>query len=230
MDKFSKSLLIVIAIVAIAGILWYWSDQEGLVIKDDIVLRVNSTSFSRSEFANVTRNIAQGFEMQGIDIDKEGILKQAVESFVHQTLLEAYADEKGMTVTQTEIDDSLEEMTLAYGMSNKEELLSFLKEQGAGDVEDINKLLALELKINKLISSYGDEIDVTEKEIKGLYDEYVEYMQNADQEMPAYEEVQVELHNKLLQNKAMPLLLAKLEELEKDAVIEVFISAEEIEV
>ncbi len=223
----------VIGSVVIIGSLLYFN------AKDNVAMRINDSTFSHEEFNQIINQIVQEIEMYGISANKEEIVEEAMERLIQQTLILNYAKERGMEVSQDEIDSEFDNLMSMYQVQDEQEFLSLLKEQGIKNKEEVEKLLSLEIKVNKLVDIYGEEIDITDKDVKEAYSDYysqmedmreMEGMEGMDQEIPSFKEMEMDLRSQLVQEKVTPLILSKIEELKEEADIEVFFNIDDLEI
>ncbi|MGM0438899.1 MAG: SurA N-terminal domain-containing protein [Patescibacteria group bacterium] len=230
MDILKKSWfwIIVVALIVAGGIL-YFNQQE------DVALRVNDKTFTYSEFDSIVDQVTQELQMYGMEASSEDLREQAVDRAVQEALLVEHAEDKGVEVSDEEIDDQFDEFMEMYGAETEEEFLSQLETEGIESKEEVNDILKLEVQINKLIDLYSDEVEVTDEELEEAYDKYVDQMEQSEgvegveQEVSSFEEMEEDLRSNLIQQKATPLILDEIEKMEEDADIEVLVGEDYIE-
>ena len=213
-----------VAIIIAGGVL-YFSPGEG-----EEALIVNGETFSQEDLDRTVDQVTQELQMYGLDLGEEELRQEAIDRLIQEALLAQYADERGLDVTQEEIDDEFNELMMMYGIQSEEEFLSQLEAEGIEGRDQVDDLLGLEVQINKLIELYSEEVEVTDEEVNDAYDQLVAQMEGVDEdEIPALDEVRGEIENDLIQQKVTPLLLDRIEELREEAEIEILVDMEDID-
>ncbi len=224
--------ILILVFVVVAGVAVKISEEE--LASEDVALKVNNTVFDYEEFNNIAKGVAQEFQMYGTDITREIVKEEAVERAVQQAILLEYATEKEVEATEEEINTKFNEVMELYGEENEEDFLSSLEKEGIHSRKEIDDILMSEIKINKLIEIYEDDQEVTEEELAEAYNEYTAQVEmfggEEEEEVPSFEEVKEDLRKGMIQERAVSSLLEKIEELKKEAEIEVFITEEELEI
>ncbi len=235
-NLFKKPLFWIIAIFVIfTGITLSVLESEEFGIDEDVALRVNETTYSFEEFEDAADRVSQEFQMQGMEATEEEIKEHTIERIVQEALLVEHASEKGIEVTQEEVEEQFKETMEMSGMENEEEFLSQLEMQGIKSREELEELLKTEVKIMKLIDLYAEDIEITDEEMEEAYDEYVQYMEGfegmegMEQEVLPFEEMEGDMKKGLAQERVYPILLSKIEEMEKEADIEIFVEKEDLQ-
>ncbi len=220
-------------IVVLAGFLYFDLGKNG------VAMRVNDNTFSYKEINEIANQISQEFEIYGMSASKEEIKEETVERIIGQSLITQYAKERGIEVSQEEIDGQFREVMAMYGIENEEDFLAQLEMQGMENKEEIEELLSFEIKVNKLINLYGEEVDVSDEDVRDYYDDYVlqmesmmnqEGMEDTEQEILSFEEMELDLRTQLAGEKATPLILNKIEELREEAIIEIYFSVDDLDI
>ncbi len=234
MDIFKKAWfwIIIVAVIVAGGIVFYGTMDDA----DDIAIRVNDETFTHEEFDQITEQIAQEYQMYGMPVDDEQIKEQAIDRAIQEVLLTQYADDEGLEVSQEEIDDKFDELMMMYGAQSEEEFLAQLQADGIEDRQEVDELLELELKINKLVDLYGEEVEISDEELEQAYSDYEEQMeqmqenQGIEEDIPSFEEMEADLEADLVQQQVTPLLLEKIDELRELADIEIYVDQEDVDV
>ncbi len=226
---------------------WFWIIFVGVVvaglilvigigddpIDEDAAIRVNDQVISQQELDQYISQVSQEFQMYGMQIGEEEAKREAVQRAIQEALLRDYLDERDFEIDEEEVDRQYEELMTMYGAQTEEEFLAQMEMQGLSTRSEIEDILRFELKIEKLIDSYEEEVDeVTDDELQEAYDDYaarmeaMEGFEEMDQEVPTFEEMESDLRENLLQQRITPLILTRLDDLEEDADIEFFIDFE----
>ncbi len=229
-DLFEKTWfwIILVAVVIAGGVLYFGIDD---IEEDvDVAIRVNDREITHSEFDQMVDQVTQEFQMYGMQADEEQIKEQAIDRAIQEALLMEYADSEGLEASTEEIDQEFEETMTMYGAQTEEEFLAQLEMQGIESKEEVENLLAMEIKINKLLELYEEDIEITDEEMQEAYEEYSTQMEQMEQEVSSFEEMEERLRESLMQEQITPLILSKVEELEAEAEIEIFIDEEDVDV
>ncbi len=226
---------------------WFWIIFVGVVvaglilvigigddpIDEDAAIRVNGQVISQQELDQYVSQVSQEFQMYGMQVGEEEAKREAVQRAIQEALLRDYLDERDFEIDEEEVDRQYEELMTMYGAQTEEEFLAQMEMQGLSTRSEIEDILRFELKIEKLIDSYEEEVDeVTDDELQEAYDDYaarmeaMEGFEEMDQEVPTFEEMESDLRENLLQQRITPLILTRLDDLEEDADIEFFIDFE----
>jgi len=227
-----KPLLWVVVVIIIIGGIILISRREvddNDFVEGDVAIRINDTEFSYEEFDGIAEQVAMELQMYGAQPTKEQIKEQTVEMIIQQVLLIEHAGKKGVGVTQEEVDQKFNEFMTMYGLEDEDEFLAQLESQGIKSRSEVEEILGTEIKIEKLIAIYAEEIEITEEDLREAYEIQAEQAESMEQELPSFEEMEGEIRELLVQEQVTPLLLSKLEELRNEAEIEIFVDTEDIE-
>ena len=226
MDIFKKAWfwIIVVAVVVAGGILALNTGQE------DVALRVNETTFTQQEFDGIVDQVTQEYQMYGMEISEEDVREQAIDRAIQEALLMELASSEGLEASDDEIQQEFDQFMMMYGAQSEEEFLTQLEAEGFDDRDEIDDLLAMEVRLNKLVDLYGEDIEVTDEEVRDAYDEYAAQMADTDQEVPAFEELEGEIRDSLIQEQVNNILLDKIAEMEETADIEINVDQEDVEI
>lgn len=231
MDIFKETSLwiIIIAIVIAGGIFVY--RQGTFDSQVDPAIKIDDKVVSQSEFSQTIDQIVKEYETYGVPATSEDVFKQAKDRTIQETLLLNHAKDRDIKVSEEEIDNQYDEMMSMSGAENEEEFLAKLEEQGL-QADEIDNLLEKQLKIEKLVDQYSDQVELEDGAIEDAYEDYKKQMSSIDseQEIPSFEEMQSDLKQQLVQKKVQPLLLEKVEELKKDTDIEVLVEPEDFDI
>ncbi len=229
MENLLKKPLFWVALIGvflIAVIVATFEDGH-FALDNDVAIRVNDTSYTFEEFNNVVAQVSQELEMYGMEADEKEAKEQAIERIIQETLLLEHARDMGVEVTQEEIDDYFQEVMASSGMESEEEFLSQLQVQGIDGRDAVDELLTIEIKMNKLIDIYSENIDIEKEDIEAMYEEYASQMEafgDPEQGIASYEDMEGDLRAGMVQEEVYPLLLAKIDELREEADIEIFVN------
>ena len=228
-------VVIVFLVIVGAAIFQIAMDEEGVDFTregdEEVALRVNDTTYTFEEFRQTFEQVAMDMQMQGMQVTKEEVKDTTKERLVQEALLIEYATSEGIEVTRSDMEEHIEELMGMIGVETEEELLGQLEAEGIENREELEEILEREILIMNLIDAYAEEVDITDEEAEDAYDEYAEQMEmfGGPEDVPTFEEMEGEIKEGLAQEEVFPLLFAKLEELEEEADIEIFITKDDLE-
>lgn len=182
-----------IGAAAFGGFFGDLTDPAEVAENGEIVARVNGEEVTRAEFETILEQEKMQYEMQGIDLESEemsdmlGELQQHVleNYFVIPMLLEQKAEEKGIEISEAEIENRYQDYVAQFGGEEQ------LKEQMAAvDVtrdeldQDIIRELTIQNYIEQFLEDYLEEnpeeridkesIELSEEEVEGRYQQLQE--------------------------------------------------------
>ncbi len=226
MDIFKKAWfwIIVVAVVVAGAIVALNLEQE------EVAVRVNETTFSQAEFDSMVDQVVQEYQMYGMQVDDEEAKDQAIDRAIQEALLIELAEEEGFEASEEEIQEEFDQIMMMYGAQSEEEFMTQLEAEGFEDREEIDDLLAMEVQINKLVDLYGEDIEISDEEVREAYDQYAAQIIESGQEAPEFEEMEAEIRESLIQEEVNALLLNKIAEMEEEADIEVNVDQEDVEI
>lgn len=189
--------------------------EEEKVAADEVVLVVNGEEVLgeayNTSYIDTKSYLAQnGQDTSDLDMLKE----QALTSLKSQTLLAQDAEAKGIEVTETDIDEAIEQTKSQF--ETQEEFEAAL-EQLSYTEEKFRSVLRTQLLQQYYIEEEIGEIEVTDAEVE----EYYELLQQQmGEEAPALEEVRPQVESQITQSKTQEAFLAEIEQLREEADIE----------
>lgn len=188
----------------------------------DPVAEVNDTEISKDEFLSVFENQYQQMTMQaqmsGQPVDEQQLKEQTLEGLVGSELLRQEAVERGLEVSDAEVDEALTGFAEQNQVSD-DEFISAMGEQGM-DRDDVLEQIEKQLIVEKLIVDEYGEFTVTDQEIEAGYQQLAEQQTmsgggQAGGGLPPLEQVRGEVEEQLVaeqQAQAMQELSEKLRE------------------
>ncbi len=217
---------IVIIFFILSGIYLFNLDKDDPFIeREDVAVEVNDVKFSFSDFDRVASQIKQEYMTQGVELSEKELEEIVVERLVQQALLMELADERGVEVSSEELEDYFQEIMAMYEMDDEDEFLGQLKEEGLGSRAEVNEILTSEIRVNKLLELFTEEVDVTQEEVEEAYDRFVQQVRDLEgvEDIPSFEELEEEIIQSLTQEEVTAIILAKLEEMKENAVIKTYL-------
>ncbi|MBS4190519.1 SurA N-terminal domain-containing protein [Bacillus sp. FJAT-49705] len=148
----------------------------------------------------------------------EQVKKQTIDSLVGQALLLLETDKKGYKVSKADINKQLDETKKQF--KTEEEFKAALKESGM-DMKTLETQIADDIKLKQYIEKEVPAGEITDEEIQKAYDQYAEQGKSTGQEVPMLEEVKPQIEQALQQQKQQEKLVHQVEELKKNAKIDI---------
>ncbi|GEM_PF-2568786 len=219
---------IILAALLIAGGIIIFRDEisiEPSVKEENVAIRVDGEVITRDEFSHYVDHIAEERQMTGRELDKEEILDEAVDNAIKEVLFSRYIEEKGYELEEKEIEEiyEMEKMQMEAFMPEGEDFPEF---------EEAKEQIKEMMRAEKLIDEYAEGIEITEEELRDMYEEEIAYMEMQDmgeEDIPPFEEIKEDIKENLMMQRAVMLIEEKLEELKEEAEIEVLVSVDDID-
>ncbi len=196
-------------------------DLEGI---PDVVAEVNGEQVTKEEFTPIYEAAFQQAAMQaqagGEAPDEEALQKQTVDDLVDTELLVQEADSRGITVSDEDIDAELTDLAEQNQLGSAEELLAAVEKQGVTE-EQARSQVETQVMVEQLVADEDGAADPTEKELRALYTQAKQQSSQSGQEIPPFDEVRDQLEEQARSEQVGRVAAALLEDLRKDAEIEI---------
>ncbi|MDM5296059.1 SurA N-terminal domain-containing protein [Peribacillus simplex] len=183
---------------------------------------VNDEKISGAEYNTVLSTTQMQMQQFGQDpTSKEGakqIKKQTIDSLVGQTLLLQAADKKGYTASKAEIEKQLAQIKDQYG--NEEKFKEAMKKAGLNS-KMLNAQIAENIPYTKYVEKEIKVDEPTDKEIEKSYDQYAKQAKASGQKVQKLEEMKPQIKEQLKQQKKQEMLVKRVEELKKNAKVDI---------
>ncbi len=176
---------------------------------DETILIINGEEITRGEFdAQFERTKQMVSQQYGIDLDSEEnamllpeLQHQTIDNIIGQRILTQEAKNKGMEVSDEEIDENIGMLIQQFG--GEEGFQEALDADNLTE-EDLEQLVYEELLISQLFEAElnFDDIEVSEEEIEDFYAQYEMTMEQQGEEVPPLEEIEEQIIMQLQQQKA----------------------------
>lgn len=171
------------------------------------------------------QQMAMQSQTSGQKVDEEGLQKQVVDNLVNTELLVQEADERGIEASAKQTDATLTSLAQQNGMKSSDEFVAALEKQGM-DRDTIESQVQDQVVIEQLLAKEAGDTEPTEKELRALYQTVKAQQAQAGgkgQKIPPFEQVKPQLAQQLKSQKESQVAGGLLDELRKDAEIEVHI-------
>lgn len=196
--------------------------EEQKLEEEKTVAIVNDHEILGREYNSVLTSSQMMFQQMGQDPTTEEaaeqIKKQTLDSLVGQTLLLQEADKKGYKASDEEVKKQLEE---TKGQFKDDKEFETAMQQAGLNMDSLEDEIANNIKYTKYINSEIKPGEVTDAEIQKFYDEYASQGGAEGQEPPKLEEVKPQIKQQLEQQKQQEKLVKHVEELKKNAKIDI---------
>ena len=150
----------------------------------------------------------------------EQVKKQTINSLVGQTLLLQEADKKSYKVSEADINKQLDEIKKQF--KTEKEFEAALKQSGI-DMKTLETQIADNIKLQQYVEKEVPAGKITDEEIQQMYDQYAEQGKSSGQEVPKLEDIKPQIEQSLQQQKQQQKLVQQVEELKKNATIDIMI-------
>ncbi|MCA9478273.1 MAG: peptidylprolyl isomerase [Nanoarchaeota archaeon] len=169
-DYFFPVLLLVVALIIIGFVsngtffLGGFSHKQTIPEGNQTVLvTVNSEPIYQSELDEYWDQIPTDIKLQ---LTKEDLL----EEFIQERLLLQEADKKGISVTDTEVDQYITSQLSSAGLT-LEQFQTILSQQGTS-LDRMRDIYQRQLKLAKLFEEQSKDLDATDEEVQTYYTEH----------------------------------------------------------
>ncbi|PSL40309.1 SurA-like protein [Planomicrobium soli] len=186
---------------------------------DEVAVVVNEEEVKGNIYSSVARQLESSLAAQGQNTSNadtaEQVKSQAITVIVSNKLIIQDAEKKGHKADETVLKERLEEMKGQF--ENEEAMNKTLKATGY-TMEDLENQLREQLVYESYVSEEIRSGEVTDEEVQKAYDSFVE---SSEQKAPALKEMEPAIRQSLEQQKTQDAVFARIEELKKDAKIEI---------
>lgn len=188
--------------------------------EDKIVAVVNDEEVSGETYNIVLENLQMQFQQIGQDPTSdemaEQLKAQTLDTLVSQTLFLQQAKAEKIDVTEEEIDNEFGMLVSQFG--DEKALDEALKSEGM-DKETLKETIRENILFDKYQNKVAPAEDISDEDIKAYYDEFTAQSEG-EGDIPPLEDLSENIKQILVQNEQQQKLTAHLEDLKKDAKIE----------
>ncbi|USK34922.1 SurA N-terminal domain-containing protein [Bacillus sp. F19] len=185
------------------------------------VALVNDEKILGSDYNSVLQSTQGQMQQMGQDPTSkeaaEQVKKQTLDSLVGQTLLLQEANKKGYKASDEDVKKQIGETKKQF--KTEKEFEAALKKSGM-DMKTLEAQIADDIKFRQYVEKEVPAGEISDEEIQKTYDQYAEQGKSSGQEVPKLEEVKPQIEQSLQQQKQQELLAQKVEELKKNAKID----------
>ncbi len=225
--------IIIVLIIVIAGIVVFKNNTSSKpdsgktttseANKDNtssIVAKVNGVEILSNDVDNQTQALINSSLPPGVtDVPAEletEARKQALQIMINQEVLYQTAVDSGVEVSDEDVQSQIDSIIQRFP-SEAEYKTALAADNISEDIlrQDIKKQLTVQKYVDTVVDTDG--ITASEEEIQALYDKYAEAQEN----MPALEEIQEQLQAEIVQGKFNTQISAIIDQLREQADIEI---------
>ncbi len=193
---------------------------EQQVDEDLIVAVVNEEELVGQRYNIVLQNIQTQYQQIGQDPTtdelKDVIQEHTLNNLVNETLILQEAKAEKIEVSSEEIDNEYGMLAEQFG---GEEALEAALESEKTDIETFRENIADSILYSKYQEQVAPLEDVSDEEVQAYYDEFAAQSEG-EGELPPVEDLSDEIRNMIAQDEQQKKIMGHLEELKKDADIE----------
>lgn len=200
-DRAGTCLLLVAALTALAAFL------PGVAIAQDenaVVLEVGSITVTRGEFddrfdiAARTLAIQQGLQPTEANIAEfEPERERFLDQLATQMALLDKAEDQGITVTDDEVEQTIDNFRSQF--ETDDAFRGQLEALGFGTVDELRASVHENLRIQTFLETLAQAIDIRQEDVRAFYDERPEQFQTEDGATVAFEDVEGQVQEYLVQ-------------------------------
>jgi peptidyl-prolyl cis-trans isomerase SurA len=199
----------------------------------EVVAEVNGEPISRDDFVTAYEGQFQQASMQsqmgGEPVDQDALKQEVLDGLIGNTLLLQQVEEKGLEVSEEEIDSTLAELAQGNGME-PQDFLAALEQQGLTE-EDVRAEVEKQVGTDKLIEQEAPVEDPTEEELRAFYDEVAAQQapptgedgaaatDSPESALPPFEEVRPQVEEQVRAEKRSAAVQTYVDQLREDAEI-----------
>lgn len=169
---------------------------QGTDVADEYneVAVVNGESIMESEYQVQLSQLKQMSQSQGINVEENEealaqLENQALETLINTALLVQEGEKKDIQVSQTEIDENIEEMK--SGFEDEAKFEEALETSGI-KLDELNDLIRENIMIQSLISEINYDIsedEISDEEIENIYEQQKQMSEAQGAAIPSLEEL-----------------------------------------
>ncbi|MEW9675199.1 SurA N-terminal domain-containing protein [Lentibacillus sp. L22] len=184
------------------------SDDEK-VDKDDVVAQVNDTKIKGEQYNDVYAQTKVAMHQYGQDVsDKDQLKDQAMNVLIQQELVKQDANDKGITVSDDDVDKEFDKMK----SQNEDQFQAVLDQYNLSEKGYKNQL-TFEMIVDKYMDKELPKADVSNDDVKEYYDQ----MKEQNEDIPKLKDVKDQIKDQLEQQKQSEELQKKIDKLQKNA-------------
>ena len=200
-------------------------DLEGI---PDVVAEVNGEEVTKDEFvvlyeAQFQQAAAQA-QAGGEAPDEDALKEQTADNLVDTELMVQEATDRGIEVTDEDVDAELTSLAQQNQMKDVDELIAALEEQGTSE-ELARDQIQSQVVIKELVADEAGDFEPTEKDLRAIYDEAKEQAAaqqgEQQQKIPPFAKVKSQIVEQAKSDQLAEVAQTLVDDLREDADITV---------
>lgn len=145
-------------------------------------------------------------QMAGKEVNQDEMKKQVADSMVSQELLIQETENRDISASEDEINETLDGIVKQNKMKSQDEFFKALEEQNGMSKDEVMSQLETQVKMDKLLAEEAGDVQPSDEELKEIYDQQKEQMsqmqgKEGGQEMPSFEEMKPQLKEQVVMQK-----------------------------
>lgn len=193
----------------------------------EVVAEVNGEEISRSEFVTMYegqyQQLAQQAQASGQPVDEDKLEQTVVQNLVSTELLVQEAESRGITVSDAEVEETLQGLARQNGLESVDAMLDVLDKQGL-ERDEVEAQVRAQVQVDRLVAEEAGDVAPTDREVRDFYDRLVAEQEQAGGKggrVPPLEQVRAQVVERLTTEARSDAAKALLDGLREDA--EVFV-------
>lgn len=174
----------------------------------EVVAEVNGEEIDRDEFVEAyelqLRQAATQAQASGQEVDQDQLKEQVAESLVSTELLVQEADQRDITVSEQDVEQTLQELAAQNGLDSVDAFVDALGQEGM-DRDEVDYQVRTQMRIEQLVADEAGDITVTKQDARALYDQLVAQQEQSGaqggQQMPPFPQVRPDLEEQVKSQK-----------------------------
>lgn len=195
-------------------------------VEGSVVARVNGEAILEAEYEQNVQQMMMQYQQMGIDFNTEQgqmmlqqIRAQALESLIRNVVLKQAAEDAGYEASDDAIDEQVQTLVDTQFGGNEAEFESALA-QANMTRSDYEETVAEQIVVESYLEAEIDPEPVTEEAVEAAYDQYVDQLEQQDQDPEPFEEIKPQLTEQVKQQNMQQAEQAHVDELIESSDIE----------
>ncbi|SDH02023.1 SurA N-terminal domain-containing protein [Alteribacillus persepolensis] len=192
-----------------------------------IVAEVNGDAIAKEEFAELYVSTLHTYALQGLNVEKQDdgeleqqIKEQTIETLIGQTLLIQEANNRSLTASQDEIEKRWTSFKEQF--ASEEEFHQALQKENYTE-KNLKEDIKNQIKVEKLVEDEASDINVSEEELREMYEELNHGQSSEESSSPSFEESKDQLKQQILEQKEGRHIQKLVEDLRQSGSVSVYL-------
>ncbi|MEX0918456.1 MAG: SurA N-terminal domain-containing protein [Candidatus Paceibacterota bacterium] len=218
-------IIIIVAILALAGVGWYVFTLENSTDsvseeESSVIAVINGEDVTRSDLNALQAQVAaeQGFDVSTLsEAEQAQFTEQMIDTLISQILLRQATEKAGIVVTEADIEAQWQ---MIRGQFPDEEAFNEALAASGVTAEELRLRIGNDLAVETYLEQELSlsEIEASEAEIDEAYEQFA-----GQQELPPLDEMRDEMAGFVVQQKQQELVATFVSQLRDEATVEILI-------